>query len=366
MSKILTVGVVGAGYAGKVHLKMLKRIKNVKIKTLCDTNKELVTRTAMDDKIPKYYYDFNEMLNNEELDFITLCTPPSTHAPLTKKAIELGVHVLIEKPMTATTQEAMEILNALKRDKNNIKVGVVHSRIFNRVIKKTRTIFQRGEIGHLLNIIIAEMSPFSFDPFISNQDHWCHKLKGGRVCESLPHQIYLAQEFMSQPKINNISAKKLGSAPWVSFDELRISLESKSSLGSIYWSRNTQKAEYLIYLIGSKGTLRANLMSGVIVKLLHISPETAFTDIGRACANIRYGLGEIRQTFTSLVDNYGRKIISRFGVGQAYPFEHEICFRSFIDSIINEKEPYVDAQKGYDCIRLVEKVSRELTQAQMD
>lgn len=349
MQNNLKVGVVGVGFAGRIHIATLRRIRNVQIQTICDLNYDVVSRTACEWSIPSYYTDVNNMLNNEELDFITICTPPNTHAQISVKAIESDVHVLIEKPFTETKKEAKIILNVLADIGKNIKVGVVHNQLFHPLIRKGRKIFERGEIGHLLNIIIIRTIPFNRDHFISNWGHWCHKIPGGRICEALPHQIYLAQEFMNNVNVSGVKAKKLGAHPWVSFDEVQITLESNSAIGSIYWFRNAGKNEYSIFLIGSKGTLKIDLNSGAIVKTQGLSSSKKFEQI-------LYTLSEIRQLSSSVINHYGRLFLSSCGLKRAFVSPHETCIRSFVDSILNDQEPYVNAQKGYDCTRVVEEI----------
>lgn len=342
------MGVVGAGLAGKTHLKYLKRVKNVEIKTICDINQDVVSKVAQEFGVPTYYTDFNTMLSEIKLDFITICTPPSTHAKLCIKAIESGLHVLVEKPFTETAQEALSILNILENN-NNIKVGVIHNMIFSRTVQKARELVKNGDIGSILSVHIIRAMPFDVDPFISDMNHWCHMIAGGRVCEAIPHKIYLAQEFMQKPKIINILAAKRSNAPWVSFDELLITLESDSSIGSIYWSSNAGKRDYLIYLIGSEGTLKIDMYSGIIVKIRRSSMSNMYV-------HIPYVLGEIRQLLSSFISFNGRWFLRLCGISQAYYTPHEACFNSFVDSIINNREPYINAQKGYDCMLLVEEV----------
>ena len=363
MSNKLRAGVVGAGYAGKLHLNVLKKIKNVQIQTICDLNQDIISQLAKEHRVPTYYTDFNTMLDKENLDFITICTPPKTHAPLSIKAIKSGLHVLIEKPFTETTKEALDIVNTWKSTGNKVKVGVVHNVLFYQVVQQGLKIFRRGEIGRLLNLIIIRTCPFDRDPFISDKDHWVHKIPGGRVCECIPHQVYSAQEFMKDLKVRDVSAKKIGSAPWVSFDEVNITLESDLVFGSIYWSRNTSKSEDSIYLIGSEGSLKIELESGTIVKIRR-SPEekkaNKHVKLERFQEQIKYTLSESQQLLSSLVSHHGRLILYQFGMKRAYLSPHDICLRSFVDDIINDREPYVNAQKGYDCMRIVEDICTHL------
>ena len=353
MVKKLKVGVVGAGHAGKLHLRALKHLNNVEIKTICDMNQDVVSKVAQEFGIPKYHIDFNTMLSETKLDFITICTPPNSHASLCIKAIESGVHVLVEKPFTQTTQEALSILNALENNNNNVKVGVIHNSLFSRVTQKAIELVKNGEIGNILNVNIIETAPFNADPFITNMDHWHHKIPGGRICESLPHQVYLAQEFIQTPKVSNILAKKLGNAHWVSFDEALITLESDSASGTIHWSRNAGIYEYAVYLIGSEGTIRINMVNGVIVIVRRSSnPILPIHILNR--------LDGIRQTLFSFIRHNVGKQLRKCGIRQAYYSPHEVCFNSFIDNIINNQEPYVNAQKGYENMLVVDEICTQL------
>lgn len=234
--RILNVAVVGVDYAGRMNLESLEKIQKVRVQSVCDLNQRAACRVADEFHIPAYYADFTNMINNENLDFIIICTPPATHAPLTVKGIEANIHVLVEKPFTETTKQAMRVLDALRRAGNNVKVGVIHDLLFHRLVRKARNlVIEKGEIGHLLNMTIIRTDPFVRDPFISNQNHWCHKMLGARIGECLPHHVYLAQEFMNDLKVRDVYAKKLGDAPWVSVDEVKITLQAYSGLANIYW-----------------------------------------------------------------------------------------------------------------------------------
>ena len=349
----LKAAVIGTGYAGKVHLNAMKRIAGIHIQSICDASEEMGARVAGQYGIPTHYTDVAEMLDRESLDFVSICTPTNTHLPLSLKAIEAGVHVLMEKPFTETSEEAMAIVNALKEAGDKVKVGVVHQLLFLWVMQQAREMVRRGDIGTVLKTAIFRGTAFEDDSYIRNKDHWVHDSPGGRICEALPHQVYLTQELLGDIRLKDLSARKLHDAPWVSCDEVQMTFESDSGLASIYWSRNTKTNEYLMFLIGTDGILQIDILSGTIVKRLRLGDAKRFKHTG-------FTLSEVGQLMSSLGSHYRQKFLHLLGKGTIYFDPYEVCIRSFALSMLNGEEPEVNAQKGYECIRVVEDVAKAI------
>jgi predicted dehydrogenase len=350
--KKLKVGVVGTGYAGKVHLNAMKRIDGLKLQSICDASEEMASKTASEYGIPTHYTDIDKMLEQEGLDFISICTPTNTHLPLCLKAIKAGVHVLLEKPFTETSDESQAILDALKEAGGKVKVGVVHQLLFLWVMQQAKEIVNRGEIGKVLKTSIIRAGVFENDSYISNKDHWVHDTPGGRICEALPHQVYLTQEFLGDISLQDVSGRKHHTdAAWVSFDEVQMAFESEAGYATIYWSRNTNINEYLMFIVGADGILEIDLLSGTIMKRLRPAEPERLKQTGLIVA-------DLGQMLSSLGLHYKRKMLQMLGKGSEYFDPYEVCIRSFARSMINGEEPEVNAQKGHDCIRVVEDVAR--------
>ena len=121
---MLKGAIVGCGGVTHVsHLPIFQALKDVKIVAICDKVSDVATQTAKDWGIPKVYGDFSRMVDEENLDFVDICSPPQTHFPLALQAMEIGLHVLVEKPMEVTLEKCDEMIEACKRAKVNLMVA---------------------------------------------------------------------------------------------------------------------------------------------------------------------------------------------------------------------------------------------------
>ena len=116
------VGVIGSGMIGKQHVEALRRIPCGEVASLAEMNEALGRKTAEELAIPTFYTDYKKMIENEKLDCVHICTPNFTHFEISRFAIEAGVNVFSEKPMTNTTAEAEELVALAKT--HNVVCGV--------------------------------------------------------------------------------------------------------------------------------------------------------------------------------------------------------------------------------------------------
>ena len=116
----MKLGIVGCGLVAEgFHLPALNKIEDVEVVAVCDNDIKRVKKIAETFGIGKYYTNLTEMMKQEDLDIVDICTPPKLHAEMAIQAIEHGCHVLLEKPMTSSVSEADMILKALKKVKLN-------------------------------------------------------------------------------------------------------------------------------------------------------------------------------------------------------------------------------------------------------
>lgn len=136
--------IVGYGAIGPIHAKAIVEIENACLYAVCDNNLEKIKKCQMEYDV-KAYLDFDEMLLDDEVDVVHICTPHYLHFEMIKKALAKGKEVVCEKPVTMTPKEYEELCNLEGAD----KVCVVLQNRLNPCAKKFREIARGGKVGEL-------------------------------------------------------------------------------------------------------------------------------------------------------------------------------------------------------------------------
>ncbi|MBR4292410.1 MAG: Gfo/Idh/MocA family oxidoreductase [Clostridia bacterium] len=150
MSKILRFAVVGIGGMGKAHLRGIFNNEFATLAAICDTNEEFAKQCAADNNLEKYYLDFDEMLANEEIDVVIVCTPDQVHMDYTVKSLKAGKHVLCEKPMAQELSECKAMVAAAKETGMKLMIGQVCRKAPGFV--KAKELVDAGVIGDLFMV----------------------------------------------------------------------------------------------------------------------------------------------------------------------------------------------------------------------
>lgn len=144
----LKAGIIGIGFIGVAHIEALRRLGNIDIVAICDAYD--IESKAENLHINHAYTNYREMIDNESLDAIHICTPNNTHYEISQYAIKKGIHVILEKPMTVTIEEA-RLLTELAKTYNVVAAVNFHNRMYpaTAYIKK---IIQENKIGDIFSI----------------------------------------------------------------------------------------------------------------------------------------------------------------------------------------------------------------------
>ncbi|HDY74871.1 MAG TPA: Gfo/Idh/MocA family oxidoreductase, partial [Euryarchaeota archaeon] len=147
----LRVGIIGAGIQAKdAHLPAFHSLEGVEISAIADINEKAAKTLAKKYQIPHVYVDFHDLINNPDIDLVSICTPNHLHREMAVACANAGKHILIEKPMATTVGDAEEIIRAVK--KNNIKLCVVQNYRFFPAVKEAKKRIQDGRIGDIVSI----------------------------------------------------------------------------------------------------------------------------------------------------------------------------------------------------------------------
>ncbi len=152
-SKKLKVGIIGTGWIAESHVQQYVRMPDVEIVALADLipgkAEAFKEKWGVPDGV-RFYPDHKSMLDNEELDAVSVCTYNATHEECTVYALKKGVNVLLEKPMCVTLDEAVNIVRAEKESGKVLSIGFQPRYDANmQMIKK---IVESGTLGEIYYI----------------------------------------------------------------------------------------------------------------------------------------------------------------------------------------------------------------------
>ncbi len=125
MSKKIKIGIIGTGSISASHIKSYLKNDKVEVYALCDINKDRVEAAGKEYGIKRTYTDMDEMLKLKEIDAVSVCTWNSAHAPCTIAALNAGKHVLCEKPMAISAQEAKTMEETAIKNGKLLMIGFV-------------------------------------------------------------------------------------------------------------------------------------------------------------------------------------------------------------------------------------------------
>jgi UDP-N-acetylglucosamine 3-dehydrogenase len=145
--KKIKIGVIGCGsIAQHRHLPEYANNEYVEIAAVCDIVEDRVKKVA-EQYGAQAYKQYQDLIANTDVDAVSICTPNYLHAPITVAALKAGKHVLCEKPMATSSEEAQEMIQAAEG--SGKKLMIAHNQRFVPSHEKARKLIESGEIGKI-------------------------------------------------------------------------------------------------------------------------------------------------------------------------------------------------------------------------
>jgi len=145
--KTLNVGVIGCGVWGRNHARVYRQIPFTNLHTISDIDENRVKKIAQLNG-SEYTTDVDKLIEDPEIELVSICTPTVTHAEIALKALEAGKHVLVEKPMTDTLAEAKSLIAMAEKKGLKLTVGFVER--FNPAVDKALDLVKADTIGDVI------------------------------------------------------------------------------------------------------------------------------------------------------------------------------------------------------------------------
>jgi len=141
------IGIIGCGYWGPNLVRNFNEIDGAKMASCCDIRRERIHFIKNRYPSIEITTDYKDVLEDTEIDAVAIATPVHTHYKLAKAALQSGKHVLIEKPMTASTRDASKLIEIAQRENKILMVD--HTFIYTGAVRKIKEITESGEIGKI-------------------------------------------------------------------------------------------------------------------------------------------------------------------------------------------------------------------------
>jgi UDP-N-acetylglucosamine 3-dehydrogenase len=154
----LRAGVVGLGMMGRNHVRVWdEAVADAELVAVADPDSTAVT-AATAGRRARGFESVERMLAEEELDAVSIVAPTSLHLSATLAALDAGASVLVEKPIAATREEAVAMIEAARSTGTMLTVG--HIERFNPAIRELRRRLEAGELGRIFQISATRLGPF--------------------------------------------------------------------------------------------------------------------------------------------------------------------------------------------------------------
>ncbi len=298
--KQINVGVIGVGAMGYNHARVYSRLDQANLMAVSDLMKGNLANVSQ-----KYnvigYLDYENILENPDIELVSVCVPTTHHYNVVMDAIEHGKHVLVEKPIAFTLEEAKKMVKAGR--KKGIKLGTGHVERFNPAVQKAKELIEDDVIGDVVSASAKRVGPFP--PRIKDV---------GVTIDLAIHDLDVMYYLFSDPVA-----------------------EVYSTMGSILERCEFEDhAEIMTkFTSGITGMLEVNWLTPYKRRELEITGTAGIISI---------------DYIDQSIDVFG-KFAQDVQINHQEPLKGEI--KSFISSVMNDEEPEITGEDGIYALRVV-------------
>ena len=325
----LKVAVVGVGHLGKEHARVYAEMPGVELFGVVDIQRKQAEKVAQQYNT-RYFLNYKDII--DKIQAVSIAVPTKSHYAIAKDFLQHGVHVMIEKPMTGTVLEARELIDISKVKGLVLQAGYIER--FNPAIAAIKRLsvnpkfiechrlspftFRSADIGVVLDLMIHDIDILLY---ITNSKVKKFDAVGVNVISDKEDIANVRIQFQNGC-VANVTASRVSITPM-----RKIRLFSEDS----YISIDYQKKDALIYKKSPELTLKS----------LNISDTNVST-----IADLKsYVFGDLLKIEHIKMDDYE-------------PLKKEL--ESFVDCIVNHKEPVVSGEEGLRAIEVANDILREI------
>ena len=144
----LRAAIFGTGFMGRVHTEGIRRLGNVEVAGIAASSDEKARKFADELGVEQATGDYHKLATDPSIDAVHICTPNALHFPMAMAALEAGKHVLCEKPLAMSPNEARQMV--AKAKEKNLANCTFHNLRFYPLVQQIRCMREAGELGEIL------------------------------------------------------------------------------------------------------------------------------------------------------------------------------------------------------------------------
>lgn len=328
----MKVGIIGCGaIAARAHIPAFERA-GADINAVADTDIDRAKSLAHKFKIPNAYSDYHELLNND-LDVVSICTPPKTHASIALEVAASRTNILLEKPMTTTLPEAESLVEACA--KNEIKLCVLHQYRFIPCVQEAKRRILDGRMGKIVSIQMTAHPQF---PMRWSDSQWLFD-KWSLVDDVGAHLLDVLSFLTGADPVNVSTSAHDSTGNMGFYDSVQTMIElSESRVAFLDLSWITNSVEMTTSVFGTGGKLTLDIRNNFLSEM-----HGYITPFDEMSATLRKSS---RTISAALTRKYFKGTL----------IYHDTIIQSFLDSISNNTDPPVGPQEGKRIVEFLEKI----------
>lgn len=322
----LKVGVIGTGHLGKLHVKMFKGIPNCEFIGVFDSNL-LHSQSAAKEHGVKYFETEEALLNL--VDAVSIAVTTSAHYEVASRCIEKGIHIFIEKPITATINEAEKIVKFAEEKNLNLQVG--HIERFNPALISLEKYISNPVF--IETDRLAQFNPRGTDVAV--------------VLDLMIHDIDVILSFIKSD-IKRIDANGVAVVS-DNFDiaNARIQFEN-GAVANVTASRISQKKMRKMRIFQKDTYIALDFITGVS-EIYHLIPADESVSSGISFGEIGVG------------DRKKRLIYEQPQVREINALQYEL--QLFVNSVLQKTKPVVSGEDGLRALKVAEEIIKKIEES---
>jgi len=216
--KKIRFALVGCGRISSKHYIPLRNHKRAEISLICDKKKKRITEyEELDKQIPSTL-KYDDVITNDSIDIIDLCTPSGLHPDMAIAAAKKGKHVLCEKPLALSYKDALKVVQCFK--KNNVSLGIVFQNRLNPPIKYLKDKLTKGVLGKI-QLITATVRWYRPDSYYHDEWHGKKVMDGGILFNQATHYVDMLL-YLANKKVKSVYCKSATLGHKIEIDDAAI------------------------------------------------------------------------------------------------------------------------------------------------